>query len=99
EESFAMLLSEIHIYPIKAARGIALERADLLLGGLRNDRRFMIVNDEGTFLTQREHPRLALVTTAIEGDTLVVGAAGATLRIPLAPDGHWRRHVRVWHDA
>lgn len=96
-----MRLSSIHVYPVKGARGIAYDQADVLFGGLRHDRRFMIVKSDGSFLTQRSHPRLALVTTAIEGDALVLGAAGSSTRIPLAPDTHheWRRHVHVWHDA
>ena len=94
-----MRLSSIHVYPVKGARGITHERADVLFGGLRHDRRFMVVNDDGKFITQREHPRLALVTTALDGEALVLGAAGSLVRIPLAPEGHGRRHVRIWHDA
>ena len=94
-----MKLSSIHVYPVKGARGIALDRADVLFGGLRHDRRFMVVTDDGMFITQREHPRLALVTTAIEGDALILGAAGSIVRLPVAPEGRGRRHVHVWHDA
>lgn len=92
-----MLLSQLHLYPLKGARGIALARADVLASGLRHDRRFMLVGDGGRFLTQREHPRLALVTTAIEGEALVIGASDAEVEVALAHDGP-RRSVRVWED-
>ena len=93
-----MRLAEIHVYPLKGARGIALERADVLLGGLRHDRRFMLLGAEGTFLTQRSHPTLALVTTALRGASLVIGTpAGGSAEIALAPEGP-RRIVHVWDD-
>lgn len=94
-----MHLAEIHVYPVKSARGIALERSDVLAGGLRHDRRFMFVDAHGKFITQREHPRLALVTTAIDGDALLLGAEASAVRVPLHPERGTHRHVKVWHDA
>lgn len=101
--SSPLRLVELHIYPVKGAAGIALQRADVLAGGLRHDRRFMIVDKEGSFLTQRSHPRLALVTTALGSSSLTVGnPSGATVEVafdvelgaPFRP----RRVVRVWDD-
>lgn len=93
-----MKLAELHVYPLKGARGISLERADVLLGGLRHDRRFLLLDAKGAFLTQRTHPTLALITTAIEDDALVLGAPRVgSVRLPLAPHGP-RRTVRVWDD-
>ena len=93
-----MRLAEIHVYPLKGARGIAQARADVLAGGLRHDRRFMLLDAAGTFLTQREHPRLALITTALAPSALVLGVPGAPdVEVPLAPTGP-RRRVRVWDD-
>ncbi len=92
-----MQLAEIHIYPLKGAAGISLERADVRAGGLANDRRFMLVDDRGVFLTQREHPRLALVTTALTDSSLVIGDGASEVAVPLACDGP-RRSVRIWKD-
>lgn len=92
-----MRLAEIHVYPLKGARGIAQGRADVLAGGLRHDRRFMLVDANGVFCSQREHRRLALVTTSLGTTSLVIGAAGADVEVALAPDGP-RRRVRIWHD-
>lgn len=94
-----MFVSSLHVYPIKGARGIALERSDVLRGGLRHDRRFMVVRPDGRFLTQREIPRLALVTTELRGDVLVMGAADSLVEIPLVVEGTHRQHVHVWRDA
>ena len=92
-----MRLVEIHVYPLKGARGVALERASVLAGGLRHDRRFMLVGEGGAFLSQREHPRLALVTTALGPSSLVIGVPAAEVEVAFAYDGP-RRRVRIWKD-
>ena len=95
----AMRLASIHVYPLKGARGIALEASEVLAGGLLHDRRFMIVGPNNRFVTQRERPKLALVSTALAGTHLVVGVpSGEAFEIPLAPNGP-RRRVQVWSDA
>ena len=99
----ALRLAEIHVYPLKGARGISLDRAEARIAGLRNDRRFLLLDANGTFLTQRSHPALALVTTAIDhgASSLTLGTpGGGTVAIPLSPEsaGGARRVVRVWDD-
>lgn len=86
-----MRVASLHVYPLKGARGIALGRAEVRRGGIRHDRRFMLLDADGKFITQRSHPRLALVETAIEGDTIVIAG------VRVVPDGP-RRTVRVWND-
>ncbi len=98
-------LSGLRVYPVKSAAGIRVERAEVVSTGLRYDRRWMVVDAGGTFLTQREEPRLALVRTALEDDVLVLTAPGAgRLALPLDeaadPDaGRGLREVRVWGEA
>jgi hypothetical protein len=92
-------LSGIFVYPVKGARGIALERARVGDRGITHDRRFMITTSEGDLVTQREFPRLALLETAIEPDALVLRAPDQEpLRLPLRPEGRTDRRVRVWDD-
>jgi uncharacterized protein YcbX len=91
-----MRVQSLHVYPVKGARGIPLERAEILAAGIRHDRRFMVVLADGAFVTQREHPRMALVEIALEGDRLSLGAA-KSVSVPLRPEGP-RRRVRVWKD-
>ena len=67
-----MQLSEIYIYPIKALGGIQLETTELEIRGLKNDRRFMLVDSEGIFMTQRTIRQMTLLQTAIKGDRLTV---------------------------
>lgn len=92
-------LTGLFVYPVKGARGIALESARATSTGLEHDRRFMIVDARGEFLTQREHPEIALVETAIDQDKLVLRAPGLeAIRVPLRPEGPRDRNARVWGD-
>jgi uncharacterized protein YcbX len=91
------------VYPVKSCRGIALERATIERRGLRHDRRWMIVDDMGRFVTQRTEPRLALIETALQGEELVLTAPGLpALTLALAGDTQGgagaRRQVTVWRD-
>ena len=56
----------IFIYPLKGAAGIALAAAELDELGFRNDRRWMIVDQDRQFVSQRTMPRLALIRPALE---------------------------------
>jgi uncharacterized protein len=96
----ATRLTRILIYPIKACGGIALAESALVEGGLAFDRRYMLVDGAGNFITQREAPELCLVRTSIEDDTLVVSdARREQLRLPLELSGGARQMYRVWNDS
>lgn len=63
----------------------------------------MVIDAHGAFVTQREHPRIALVETAIEGDELRLRLPGSTevASVPLRHEDlahRPRRHVKVWKD-
>jgi uncharacterized protein len=63
-------ISSLIYYPIKACRGFEVETVQVERMGLQNDRRMMVVTPDGKFLTQREFPRLALVTPRLHEGTL-----------------------------
>jgi hypothetical protein len=91
-------VSTLYIYPIKSCRGTAVSSATLDARGLIGDRRFMIVDDHGRFLSQRELPRMALISPAIVDGVVTLAAPGApSLDVPIADDGP-RRDVVVWQD-
>jgi uncharacterized protein len=82
----SLKLAELFVYPVKGARGIALDRADVLVTGLRHDRRFMVLGANGRFITQRSHPRLALIGTELAPSALTLSSpAGGTVTIALPP--------------
>jgi uncharacterized protein YcbX len=93
-------LTGLNIYPIKAVRGIALDQSEVDEFGLRYDRRWMVVDESGGFLSQRSHARLALVAPSIRGDALCVDAPGMdTLELPLHPVDIVATTVSVWDDT
>jgi uncharacterized protein len=93
-------LAGLNIYPIKSARGIALEQSEVDSFGLRYDRRWMVVNPSGEFLSQRTHPRLALIAPAIGDGILRIAAPGMPpLDLPLHSVGPARSRVAVWRDV
>ena len=67
-------VSNLIYYPIKACRGFEVESARVERMGLEHDRRMMVVTSQGKFLTQREVPRLALVTPKMTQDALELSA-------------------------
>jgi uncharacterized protein len=93
-------LSSIYIYPVKSCRGIAIAAGELNRWGLVYDRHWMIVSDSGRFITQREEPRLALIGTEIQTQTLKLSAPELPdLEIPLnRADQAEKILVVVWRD-
>ncbi len=94
-------LRSLHVYPVKSCAGIALESATLGARGIEYDRHWMIVDAAGRFLTQRTHPRLALVRTALGAAALELTAPGmAPLELPFGwpDDAAALRAVRIWDD-
>ena len=91
-------LSAIHLYPVKGIRGVTATRAHVESEGLRHDRRWMIVDDEGHFLSQRSHPALALLAGRFNGHHLELTAPGQAPLSLDTPDGTQRIAVTVWRD-
>ncbi len=67
-----MKVTELYTYPVKSLTGIPLDCAELSRTGIRFDRNWMLVQPDGTFMTQRIYPQMALINTAIENDNLVL---------------------------
>lgn len=92
-------LSEITIYPIKSAGRIALELAEVEARGLAQDRRWMLIDENQRFLTQRQHPRMALIDVRLDGAALVLNAPGMdTLVLPFAYARVETAEVTIWRD-
>lgn len=93
-----MHLSALYIYPVKSLRGCAVVSAAVDDLGLSGDRRFMLVDETGRFLSQRTLPRMATIGTALQDDTLVLSSDGvADIRVPCqARPNTAARTVSVW---
>ncbi len=94
-----VVISQLWIYPVKGCRGSSLAHARLGWAGLVGDREWMIVDADGRFLSQRTHPRLALVAPRLEDDRLVLTAPGLA-DLEVSPDALGPRPpVTVWRDT
>jgi uncharacterized protein YcbX len=94
-----MLLSNLWVYPLKGAAGIPVDEWALDSFGLMHDRRWMVVDGEGGFITQRSDAVLGQVRPSLEADSLVLQSAIAgECRVSLAPGGGAPVRVRVWSD-
>jgi uncharacterized protein len=92
-------LTGIITYPIKSARGVRVDDWEVDDFGLRYDRRWMVVDDSGQFLSQRSHPTLALAVPSLHDGVLQVTAPGMpTLETPLNPASAVTTSVRIWRD-
>ena len=88
----------LYLHPVKSCAGIALRSSLLVETGLEFDRAWMLVDEQGEFVTQRELPRLALVQPALRHDDLVLRAPGM-LALHVALDRvESPLSVRVWDD-
>lgn len=91
-----MQISALHLYPIKGCRGSAVTSVDVDRLGPVGDRRLMLVDARGRFISQRECPALATIVPTLDGDALSVAAPGlAALRIVIDRDAE-PRAVHVW---
>jgi len=65
-----MKIKDLRIYPVKSFAGSSLEEAELEARGFKNDRRWMLVDEHGRFISQREYPFLTLWRVKVDGNSL-----------------------------
>ena len=96
------VVADLFIYPVKSCAGIRVTSADLWETGLYLDRLWMLVTDDGRFISQRTVPRLALVSTALRFESLQLRAPGMLrLDIPIGGFDYSPEHrieVEVWGE-
>jgi uncharacterized protein YcbX len=95
-----MHLASLHIYPVKSLRGLAVDSSEVDALGAVGDRRFLVVDPDGNFMTQRTVARMATVGALIGERTLTLRAEGLDdLNVRRAPDPAARpATVRVWRS-
>ena len=93
-----MHLSELNIYPVKSLRGITLESALVEERGLQFDRRWLLVDGDGRFITQREVPRMATVKIDVGPGGMRAIRNGSSINVPLDPATGDRAYVQIWNN-
>lgn len=96
-----VFVSALYIYPVKSLPGFSVPEARCGPRGLAYDRRFMLVDEAGYFITQRERPELSLLSVRVaKGKLRIAGPHRPTpLVVPLEPKGEGAAmQVQVWSD-
>ncbi len=93
-------ISELYIYPIKSLGGIAVKQAAVTDRGFEHDRRWMLVDENNRFITQRQVPEMALLRVSIENEGLCVThkTKNDSITIPFACCSANREAVTIWDD-
>src|SRR3954454_7340768 len=91
-------IARLFVYPLKSCAGVEVQEAVLTDTGLDLDRAWMVVDEDGEFVTQRELPRMALVRCQLKHYEVVPRAPGM-LALHLAIDAVEEPvKARVWKD-
>ncbi|MDO5623356.1 MAG: MOSC N-terminal beta barrel domain-containing protein [Pseudomonadota bacterium] len=91
-------VARLFVYPVKSCAGVEVSEAALAPEGLDLDRAWMVVDAEGRFITQRTHPRLALVRPQIKRLEVVLRAPGMLALHLGQNEVDTPLRVRVWGD-
>jgi uncharacterized protein YcbX len=92
-------IAQLFIYPIKSCAGIELKEAVLTDTGLDLDRAWMVVDEHGMFVTQRELPRMALIQPLLKTYDMIVKAPGMLALHVAIDEVEQPVSVTVWEDT
>ncbi len=97
-----MHLSALYLYPVKSLGGYAVAEAEVTGRGLRHDRRWLLVDEHNRFLTQRQHPGMALLALAPAYNGFLVTHRQRPdllpLFVPFAATPDRTLFVSIWDD-
>lgn len=101
-------IRDLYVYPVKSAAGIRVDRAEMGARGFELDRRWMIVDETGAFLSQRTYPALTLIEPQVTDEQLVLerpvdpadgpGGERTRLALPREPGDADALDVEIWGD-
>ena len=95
-----LTISELFIYPVKSLAGISVNNTSLTDRGFQYDRRWMLVDDNNKFISQREIPEMALLQVQLADDQISVKDKnmGKSLLFPIIPETDETAVAQIWDD-
>jgi uncharacterized protein YcbX len=94
-----LVLRDLYIYPVKSLAGIRVSSWPVVETGFKYDRKWMLVDTERQFLSQRRLPRMVLIKTALTETKLILSAPGMDkLSLELEPRAGGIINSTIWHD-
>ena len=94
-----LVVDSLHVYPLKGAAGFSPQSWPVDERGLRHDRRFMVVDADGVFISQRTNLRMTLIRGEIAGDGLRISTAGGMIDVPFPLTNAPTLRATVWDDC
>jgi len=95
---YSSTVTALYVYPVKSCAGVRVEEAVMLETGLEFDRAWMVVDDKGEFLTQRELPRMALIQPLLKYYEMVLRAPGMLALHVKLDEVEAPVRVSIWSD-
>lgn len=94
-----LAVDSLHVYPLKGAAGFSPRSWQVDERGLRHDRRFMVVDEDGLFISQRTNSRMALIGAVISDAGLRITSAAGTLDVAFPSSSAPTLRATVWDDC
>lgn len=94
-----LVVDSLHVYPLKGAAGFSPSSWHVDERGLRHDRRFMLVDEDGVFISQRTSPRMALISAVISDAGLRISTAAGTVDVAFPSGSAPTLRATVWDDC
>ena len=95
-----MKISQINVYPIKSLGGFSVNSVQVERRGLQHDRRWMLVDKDNKFLTQREFPKMATLRVEIYDYNLSVSENSTNrIEIPFTVQNAEKARVKIWSSV
>src|SRR4029078_4998964 len=94
-------ISRLFVYPVKSLGGISVSSALLTDRGFEHDRRWMLLNEQNIFMTQRDYPQMALLQTNITETGISIfhmDDIHERINIPFCTTVGPRLTFKVWND-
>ncbi|WP_400191862.1 MOSC domain-containing protein [Hymenobacter sp. B81] len=97
-----LLLADLYLYPVKSLGGFWVPSAEVQGRGFRHDRRWLVVDAAGQFMTQRTTPAMALLHLELAHNGFIIRHISRpelkALLVPFEPTGTRTQFVTVWDD-
>jgi uncharacterized protein YcbX len=92
-------VTRLTVYPVKGLAGQPVDTVDVRERGFAWDRRWMLVDEDRRFLTQRQLPKLAAIRAAVYAGELVLRHGDTQMAIPVEPPASAANiQVTIWRD-
>ena len=95
------VISQLYIYPVKSLGGVSVQQAQVTTRGLQHDRRWMLIDENNVFLSQRNCPAMVLFKLHLVKEGVLVNYQPThdSITIPFQPQTTQKLQVQVWNDT